>query len=141
MSTESKIGGKPMPIKSLEELRQIKETYKDRVKLRSSPETVTDQTEILIGMATCGISAGSRETLQAFMEELSKQNLDNIKVIPVGCMGYCHSEPVVEVMIKGEKPVIYGNVKKERVHEIVESHIKGGHPVKSMILKVDFERV
>lgn len=130
-----------MQIKSLEELRKIKEQYKDRVKLRSKAETSGEETEILIGMATCGISSGSRETLNAFIEELDKEKLEDIKVIPVGCVGYCHSEPTVQVNIKGQKPVLYGNVKKENVHELIEKHIKAGHPVERLILSTDFETV
>ncbi|WP_069998122.1 (2Fe-2S) ferredoxin domain-containing protein [Cellulosilyticum sp. I15G10I2] len=128
-----------MKIKSLEELKQIKEEYKDRVRLRSKTEEVLDQTEILIGMATCGISSGSRETLNAIIDELAKENRDDIKVIPVGCIGYCHSEPTVQVNIKGQKPIIYGNMKKENVHELIEKHIKGGQPVERFILSTHFE--
>ncbi len=130
-----------MQIKSLEELRKIKEDYKDKVKLRSQNEEAGDHTEILVGMATCGISSGARETFQAFVEELSKEKMDDTKVITVGCVGYCHSEPTVQVIIKGQKPVLYGNVKKERVHEIIEKHIKGGQPVERLILSTDFETI
>jgi NADP-reducing hydrogenase subunit HndB len=128
-------------IKSLEELKKIKEEYKDRVRLRSQVEGTGDQTEILVGMATCGISSGARETFNAFIEELAEEKLDDVKVITVGCVGYCHSEPTVQVNIKGQKPVLYGNIKKENVHELIEKHIKGGEPVKRFILSTDFEIV
>ena len=130
-----------MQIKSLDELKKIKEEYKDRVKLRSNPETSGEETEILVGMATCGISSGSRETFNEFIEELAKEKLDDIKVISVGCVGYCHSEPTVQINIKGQKPVLYGNVTKENVHELIENHIKGGHPVERLILSTNFETV
>ena len=130
-----------MQIKSLDELRKIKEEYKDSVKLRSQTETPGEQTEILVGMATCGISSGARETFNAFVEKLNKEGLDDIKVITVGCVGYCHSEPTVSINIKGQKPVLYGNVKKENVHQIIEKHIKGGQPVERLILSTDFEIV
>ncbi|SKC85528.1 (2Fe-2S) ferredoxin domain-containing protein [Maledivibacter halophilus] len=130
-----------MKVKSLEELKKIREESIDKVGLREHGEIKGDKVEILVGMATCGISSGARETLNKFVEEVKNEKLDNVKVIPVGCIGYCHSEPTVQVNISGKKPVLYGNVKEKKVHEIIEKHIKGGQPVESLILKVDFERV
>lgn len=129
-----------MKIKSLEELRKIRQESLERIKLREHGETIENRIEILVGMATCGISSGARETLNAFVDEIAKEKLDNVKVIPVGCIGYCHAEPTVQVNMPGKKPVLYGNVKKNRVHEIIEKHIKGGEPVESLVLHVDFER-
>jgi NADP-reducing hydrogenase subunit HndB len=129
-----------MKIKSLDELQKIREEHQNKVSLRQSGVSTGDRVEILIGMATCGISSGARETLNTFVEEFRGQGMDNVKVVTVGCIGYCHSEPTVQVNMPGQEPVIYGNVKKEKVHEIVEKHIKGGEPVKSLIIKADFER-
>lgn len=130
-----------MKVKSLEELKKIRENSIEKVNLREHGETAEDRIEILVGMATCGISSGARETLNDLVEEISKEGLENVKVVPVGCIGYCHSEPTVQVNIAGKKPVLYGNVKgKKRVHEIIEKHIKGGQPVESLVLHVDFER-
>lgn len=129
-----------MKVKSLEELKKIREESIDKVNLREHGETKDDKIEILVGMATCGISSGARETLNKFVEEVKNENLDNVKVVPVGCIGYCHSEPTVQVNISGQKPVLYGNVKEKKVHEIVEKHIKGGKPVENLVLHVDFER-
>lgn len=129
-----------MKIKSIDELKKIREEHIEKVNLREYGEINGDRTEILIGMATCGISSGSRETLNTFVDEIANEKLDNVKVIPVGCIGYCHSEPTVQVNIPGQKPVLYGNVKKDKVHQIVEQHIKGGQPVKNLILNIDFER-
>ncbi len=129
-----------MKVKSLEELRKIREEHQNKVSLRDYGEVTGDRIEILIGMATCGISSGARETLNAFVEELEKEKVDNVKVVPVGCIGYCHSEPTVQVNAPGHKPVLYGKVKANKVHEIIEKHIKGGIPVESLILEMDFER-
>lgn len=129
-----------MAIKSLEELAKTREDHKNIVNLRLQGEYTGDQIEILVGMATCGISSGARDTINTFSEEISKENLANVKVVPVGCIGYCHSEPIVQVNMPNHKPVLYGNVKKEKVHEIVEKHIKAGTPVESLVLKFDFNR-
>ncbi|MDP4180966.1 MAG: (2Fe-2S) ferredoxin domain-containing protein [Bacillota bacterium] len=129
-----------MSIKSMDELRKIREEHQNKVNLRQSGNNQEDRIEILIGMATCGISSGARETLNAFVEEIGKQGLNNAKVITVGCIGYCHSEPTVQVNMPGQKPVLYGTVKKDKVPDIVNKHIIGGQPVENLILKVDFER-
>ncbi len=129
-----------MKIKSLDELRAIREEHSNQVRLREHGEATGDKIEILIGMATCGISSGARETLNAFVNQLANERLDNVKVVPVGCIGYCHSEPTVQVNIPGQKPVLYGNVKENKVQDIVEKHIKDGKPVENLVLHVDFER-
>ncbi len=129
-----------MKIKSLDELKKIRQDSLDRVNLRESGETSEDRIEILIGMATCGISSGARETLNTFVDTITKENLNNVKVIPVGCIGYCHSEPTVQVNISGKEPVLYGNVKKDKVEEIIEKHIKNGNVVEDLVIQVDFER-
>ena len=129
-----------MTIKSLDELKKIREEYQNKVRLRQTGENTGDKIEILIGMATCGISSGARETLNAFTEEIGKQDLSNVKVVTVGCIGYCHSEPTVQVNMPGQKPVLYGNVKKDKVHDIVEKHIKNGKTVENLVLRIDFER-
>lgn len=129
-----------MQIKSLDELKKIREENMNKVSLRQGAQNQGDKTEILIGMATCGISSGARDTLNTFSEELNKEGLNNVKLVTVGCIGYCHSEPTVQVNVPGQEPVLYGNVKKDKVHEIIEKHIKGGKPVDALRLNADFKR-
>lgn len=129
-----------MTVKTLDELRKIRDEHLDRVRLREDGETAGDKIEVLVGMSTCGIAAGARETVNRFVDLLAKERLDSVKVVPVGCIGYCHSEPTVQVNMPGQKPVLYGNVKENKVQEIVEKHIKGGKPVEALILRTDFQR-
>lgn len=129
-----------MKIKSLEQLQKIREQHENKIRLRNTGDDKENKIEILIGMATCGISSGARETLNTFLEEIDLNKLDNTKIVTVGCLGYCHSEPIVQVNIPGQAPVFYGNVNKDKVTLIVNNHIKQGKPVENLILKVDFER-
>ncbi len=129
-----------MKIKTIEELKKIREEHYEKVNLREEGDSITDKIEVMIGMATCGISSGARETLNAFVDEIQKEKLNHVKVVPVGCIGYCHSEPTVQVNKPGEKPVLYGNVKPDKVHSIIEKHIKGGEPIKDLVLEMNFER-
>ncbi len=59
---------------------------------------------IKVGMASCGIAAGADEVYDYLQE-----NVENIDIIKVGCIGYCYAEPLVEVETdKGS--FIYENV-------------------------------
>lgn len=112
-----------MAIKSLDELKKIREQQQNKVNLRESGSLSEDTVEVMVGLATCGIAAGARETLNAMMDEVEKQGLKNVRLVRVGCMGYCHSEPVVQVNVPGMEPVLYGNVDEERGREIIRKHV------------------
>lgn len=107
-------------MKSLEELRAIREKMKKQMDLRDSGEDIT---RVVVGMATCGIAAGARPVLAAFLEEVEKRSLQNITVSQTGCIGVCRLEPIVEVFIPGQEKVTYVKVKPEMVPVIVEQHL------------------
>lgn len=112
-----------MNIKSLDELKKIREKSLQKVNLRETGESGDDTIELMVGMATCGIAAGARVTLEALLDEISKQDLKNIKVVQVGCLGYCHSEPIVQVNEPGKEPVLYGKVDDAKARDIINKHI------------------
>jgi NADP-reducing hydrogenase subunit HndB len=112
-----------MAIKSLEDLKKIREESLKRVQLREKGEVEGDTVELLVGMATCGIAAGARDALAALLDEADKQGLTNITVVQVGCLGYCHSEPTVQVNMPGEEPIIYGRVTADRAREIITKYV------------------
>ena len=113
-------------MKSLEELKAIKAKMQDKVALRTSGGT----TRIVVGMATCGIAAGARPVLSAFVEGVSEAGLgDNVIVTQTGCIGICQYEPVVEVYTEGAEKVTYVKMTAERAKEVIEKHIKGGAPI------------
>ena len=110
-------------MKSLEELKAIKAKMQDKVALRTSGGT----TRIVVGMATCGIAAGARPVLGAFVEGVSEAGLsDSVMVTQTGCIGICQYEPVVEVYTDGAEKVTYVKMTAERAKEVIEKHIKGG---------------
>ena len=113
-------------MKSLEELKAIKAKMQDKVVLRTS----NGDTRIVVGMATCGIAAGARPVLNAFVEGISEAGLaDSVMVTQTGCIGICQYEPVVEVYSKDQEKVTYVKMTAERAKEVIEKHIKGGHPI------------
>ncbi len=120
-------------ITSLDELRKIKEQSIGDVLLRTTGED-PDRTVILVGMSTCGIAAGAKDIMEAFIEEVNNNKLANVSVMGASCMGNCSSEPIVEVRIKGQEAVKYGKVDAALAKEIVSKHIMQGVLVESAIV-------
>ena len=113
-------------MKSLEELMAIKAKMQDKVSVRTSSGDI----RIVVGMATCGIAAGARPVLNAFVEGVSEAGIsDKVTVTQTGCIGICQYEPVVEVFQKDTEKVTYVKMTAEKAKEIIEKHIKGGAPV------------
>lgn len=113
-------------MKTLEELAQIRERMKNKVALREG----TGEIRVVVGMATCGIAAGARPVLNAFVEQVAEQNLsDRVTVTQTGCIGMCRFEPIVEVFEGDKERVTYVKVKPEMVPEIIKEHLIGGKPV------------
>ena len=110
-------------MKSVEELLAIKAKMQDKIAVRKG----TGETRIVVGMATCGIAAGARPVLNAFVEAISEAGLsDSITVTQTGCIGICQYEPVDEVFEKDKEKVTYVKMTPEKAAEVVEKHIKGG---------------
>ena len=113
-------------MKSLAELQAIKDRMKDKVILREG----TNQIRVVVGMATCGIAAGARPVLNAFVEGVNKEALiDKVTVTQTGCVGLCQLEPIVEIYEAGKEKVTYIKMTPDKAKEIVEKHLKGGKVV------------
>lgn len=121
-------------IKSLEDLKALRDKYKGNVDMRSSIDD-DNKVRISVGMATCGIASGSRETINAIVEEVKDQGLNSISVVQTGCLGYCYAEPVVEVSMPGKESVLYGNVDAARAKEIVHRHLKKGETITDWVIE------
>ena len=113
-------------MKSLAELAAIRARMMDQVNLRKDDNV---DTRIVVGMATCGIAAGARPVMLAFIEELKKRGIENVTVAQTGCVGMCRLEPMVEVYVKDQEKVTYVHMSPEKVARIVNDHIVNGRPV------------
>ena len=107
-------------MKSLEELKAIREKMKKQMDVREQNE---DSIRVVVGMATCGIAAGAKPVMSAFLEEVDKRALGNVTVTQTGCIGVCRLEPVVEVYVPGQEKVTYVKMKPEMVPAIVSEHL------------------
>lgn len=113
-------------MKSLADLQAIRERMQKTIELRDTGE---DRIRVLVGMATCGIAAGARPVLNAFLEEVDKRGLSNVSVTQTGCIGVCRLEPIVEVLVPGQEKVTYVKMSPEKVPAIVSEHLVNGRVV------------
>ena len=113
-------------MKSLAELKAIRDRAQAELQMRQENPNAA---RVMVGMATCGIAAGARPVLNAFVEEIAKRGLKDVTVTQTGCIGICQYEPVVEVEIPGEEKVTYVKMTPEKAQEVIEKHLKGGNVV------------
>jgi len=115
-------------LKSLEDLRKLREEVQREITTRTETGTT-----IIVGMGTCGIAAGARETMNAILEELRARDIE-AHVATVGCIGMCAREPLVDVEQAGKPRITYGNITAERVPRLIEEHLIRGSVVDEWVV-------
>mgnify|MGYP003483966056 len=120
-------------MKTLAELMAIKEATMQKMTVRE--DTGDDAIRVVVGMATCGIAAGARPVLNAFVDEVAKRNLKGVTVSQTGCIGMCQYEPIVEVIQPGKEKVTYVKMTAEKAAKVVNDHIVNGNPVAEYTVK------
>ncbi|MDR3289556.1 MAG: (2Fe-2S) ferredoxin domain-containing protein [Peptococcaceae bacterium] len=113
-------------MKSLEDLKKIREEMQQKINIRTGDE---NRTRVVVGMATCGIAAGARPVLAALVDEVSRRKLQQVTVTQTGCIGVCRLEPIIEVLEPGKEKVTYVKVTEEKVKKIVSEHLANGRVV------------
>jgi len=126
-------------VKSLNDLKKMREELQAKVTLREKSDHPDKLVQVKVSMATCGIASGAKEIMNYFIEELDHRAVEAI-VTQTGCMGFCHAEPTIEVILPGEASVVFGHVDLKRADEIIEKYIKGGELVDG-IIPVNYETV
>lgn len=114
-------------MKSLEELKAIREKMQGQIGMRSEDSS---QTRVVVGMATCGIASGARPVLTALSDAVQTKGLSNVAVTQTGCIGLCQYEPIVEVFEPGKEKVTYIKMTPEKALEVVDQHLIRGQVVK-----------
>lgn len=117
-------------IKSVDELMKIKEAALDKIKERQT----SGKTTIVVGMGTCGITAGAREVMMAIIDEIEKRNISDVIVTQTGCAGMCQHEPIVEVIKPGTPQIVYGHLDEEKARRLVFEHVVNGHVMEEWAL-------
>ena len=119
-------------IKTLADLKKMKEDLQSKVDVRERSNTPESYVQIKVGMATSGIASGAKEVMDFLIEALEKRNIEAI-VTQTGDMGYCFAEPTIEVTKPGEEPIVFGYVDTKKADEIIEKYIKLGELVEGII--------
>lgn len=120
-------------MKSLEELKKLREEAIKNVDLRNTEKDI----RVVVGMATCGISAGARTVLTTFVEEVAKRNLSNVQVVQTGCIGMCTLEPIVEIYSADKEKITYIHVDSEKAKRIVSEHLVNNKIVREFTIGAD----
>ncbi len=129
-----------MKVKSLEELKTLRKQYQDKIELRETGKK-SQRIEILVGMATCGIASGAKETYDRLQEMINQRRLENIDVVMVGCLGYCYLEPTLQVCIPGKAPLLYQKITVDKAEEFLDKAVLGKGNMNDAIIDTAFERV
>lgn len=120
------------PIKNLEELKKLREEAIEKRKAK----TTFGNAQVIVGMGTCGIAAGARETMKAILGKIETEDLPGIVVTQTGCIGLCEREPIVQVIV-GEGPkTTYGKVNPTVAKRILEEHVLHGKVVQEYVIEV-----
>lgn len=119
-------------IKTLEDLRRMKNELQGKISLREKSDSPESLVQVKISMSTCGIASGAKEIMNYFIDELDNRNISAL-VTQTGCMGYCYAEPTIEVTLPGKMPLVYGDVDTKKASEIIEKYILSGKMVDGII--------
>ena len=119
-------------IKSLDDLKKVREAALAKKKLSETSGSI----QVIVGMGTCGIAAGARETMKSVLDYIEKNNLENIVVTQTGCIGLCEQEPIMQVVLAGKDKVTYGKVDPNVAEQIMKEHVCEGAVVQDHVINI-----
>ena len=104
-----------MKIRTIDDLKEIRTRSLDSL---YSPPVL----KINIGMASCGIAAGAKDSYNKALEIFSG---DGVRIAGTGCIGFCEQEPLVDILAPGRPRITYRRVTQDKIEEVVVAHRKG----------------
>ena len=119
----------------VEDLKKIKESMAGTVSLRAGDQRV----KIIVHMGTCGIAAGARKIMNAFLQKIEQSGVTDIILTSSGCAGLCNHEPMITVEVKESAPVKYADLDPEKAARIFDDHVMSGNPVSEYALSMGSE--
>lgn len=119
-------------IKSLDDLKRAREEALKKRELKATSGAV----QVIVGMGTCGIAAGARDTMKAILETIEQDSITGVIVTQTGCIGLCEREPIVQVIIGEQPKVTYGKVTAEVARKILKEHVAAGNIVTSNVINL-----
>jgi NADP-reducing hydrogenase subunit HndB len=125
-----------MPKLTIDELRKGREEASSKIHLREGEF----RGKVIVHLGTCGIAAGAREIVSAFLNEKEKRKIKDILITTSGCAGLCSREPMATVELPGAAPVKYGDLTADKAVRIFEEHILGRKIVQEFAIGLGSER-
>lgn len=119
-------------IKSLDDLKKMREKVRSKIALRERSDSPDERIQVKVAMATCGIASGAKDVMDFMIDSFEKRNIDAL-VTQTGCMGYCYAEPTIEVTVPGKEPIVFGDVDTNKADDIIEKYIKNGELLEGII--------
>ncbi len=121
---------------TIEELRKGREEARSQIHLREGKF----RGKVIVHLGTCGIAAGAREIVAAFLNEKENRKITNVLITTSGCAGLCSREPMATVELLDAAPVKYGNLTADKAVKIFGEHILGGKIVQEYAIGLGSER-
>lgn len=126
-----------MPKLTISDLEKLRESAKASIFLRNGGPF---RAKITVHMGTCGLAAGARDIMEAFLRLLNEKQIADVILTTSGCAGMCSREPMATIELPGQSPVKYVDLTPEKVNVLFESHVLGGKPVAEFALGLGSER-
>ncbi len=126
-----------MPKLKIDDLETISQRVRKTVLLRDG----AGRAKITVHMGTCGIAAGARNIMNALMDEIENNNIQDVILTNSGCAGLCSKEPMATVELKDEAPVKYVDLTPEKILRIFSEHVLSGKIVEEYALAKGSERM
>lgn len=114
----------------LKDLERLKQQATDAQKNKTD-------IQIVVNMGSCSMAKNAGDTYDAIADEIKKRGLEQVEIIKTGCFGMCESEPLIEIIKKGQPKVTYGKITPDKARHIVASHIVNDQVVGELVLSVD----
>ena len=105
-------------IQSVKDLEKIQQEYSKKL-------YYPDGIKVNIGMASCGIAAGAKASLEKALKEFPQGN--GTQICQTGCIGFCEEEPLVEIFAGGRPRVIYRHITANKILDTIQGYIQGNY--------------
>jgi NADH:ubiquinone oxidoreductase subunit F (NADH-binding)/(2Fe-2S) ferredoxin len=119
-----------MKLTSLEQLQKIKE--------QGLKQTYPEKIKIMVGMATCGISAGADKVYKTLEDKIAALKLD-VALEKTGCIGFCQQEPLVDVIYPKKVRVSYATMTPEKAEALADALHAGEFFGENVLCRIDAE--
>ena len=115
---------------------QTLERRRRRAAARWAALTAGSRPVVYIGMGSCGLAAGAGEVLAAVRGHLEERGID-AEIVPVGCIGPCYLEPLLDVQLPGRPRLSYSNMTGELAVKTLDALLAGELPRRHLVGRLD----